>query len=92
MCRLFAFVSLSLTRVCLCCVCVCVCVCMGPAHCRHRDEGDIISCDDEIVLRYGATRRGKRCSQTRGDWSMHLCHAPVQDRNEERMRGDNYGQ
>ena len=30
-----------------------------------------------------------RHSQTRGDWSMHLCDAPVQDRNEERMTGDN---
>ena len=95
-CSLFAFVSLSLTRVCLCCMCVCVCVCvcvrMGPAHCRHRDEGDITSCDDEIVLRCGATRRGRRRSQTRGDWSMHLCDAPVQDRNEERMTGDSSGQ
>ena len=46
---------------CVACVCVCVgvcvCVCVGPAHCRHRDEGDITSCDDEIVLRCGATRR-----------------------------------
>ena len=72
---------------------VCVCVRMGPAHCRHRDEGDITSCDDEIVLRCGATRRGgTRHSQTRGDWSMHLCDAPVQDRNEERMTGDSSGQ
>ena len=70
-----------------------VCVCVGPAHCRHRDEGDIISCDDETALRCGATRRGgMRHSQTRGDWSMHLCDAPVQDRNEERLTSDSSGQ
>lgn len=76
------------------CACVaCVCVCMGPAHCRHRDEGDIISYDDETALRCGATRRGgMRRSQTRGDWSTHLCDAPVQDRNEERLTGDSSGQ
>ena len=86
-------VPVPYTCVLVLCVCVCVCVCMGPAHCRHRDEGDITSCDDEIVLRCGATRRGgTRHSQTRGDWSMHLCDAPVQDRNEERMTGDSSGQ
>ena len=44
-------------------------------------------------MRCGATRGGgRRRSQTRGDWYMHLCDAPVQDRNEERMTGDNSGQ
>ena len=43
-------------------------------------------------MRYGATRGGgMRHSQTRRDWSMHLCDAPVQKRNEERMTGDNSG-
>ena len=39
------------------CVWVCVCVCMVPAHCRHRDEGDIISCDDETALMWSNKKR-----------------------------------
>ena len=70
--------------VCVACLCVCVCVCVHgsfPLQTQRRRWQN---------MRYGATRRGgTRGSQTRGNWSMHLFDAPVQDRNEERMTGDN---
>ena len=40
-------------------------------------------------MRLGGTRRGgMRHPQAQGDWSMYLCGAPVQNRNEERMASD----
>ena len=76
--------SCMFTQVCLCCLYLHVFLCVCP-HQKQRWRWQ--------NMRLGGTRRGgTRHPQTRGDWSVYLCGAPVQNRNEERMAIDISGQ
>ena len=72
------------TGMCFCHLCLCVCV-HGPSPLlTWRWRWKTMRC-------LTTSRGGRRHPQTRGDWSTHLCSAPVQDKNEQRMASDNSG-
>ena len=67
------FVSLCLAHACVqlyaCITCVCVCVHEPSPQLTWRWRQKNMKC-------LTTSRGGRRCPQTRGDWSMHLCGAP----------------
>ena len=82
------FVSLCLAHV---CVHVCACVTCGWM-CVHEPSPQMTWRWKQKNMRCLTTSRGcRRYPQTRGDWSRHLCGAPVQGKNEQRMASDNSG-
>ena len=82
------FVSLCLAHV---CVHVCACVTCGWM-CVHEPSPQMTWRWKQKNMRCLTMSRGcRRYPQTRGDWSRHLCGAPVQGKNEQRMASDNSG-